>query len=82
MANIPEEDVPVMPLLCSSSGEVHVKLDRFNGFFNIKISKTTGSEFAVFGPSEIEPMIKALVAAYDYAQSPADEVGHSKDFDF
>ena len=82
MACIPEEDLPVMPLLCSGPREVQVKLDRFNGFFNIKISKATGSEFAVFSPSDIEPMITALVAAYDHTQGNATPTSHNPDFDF
>jgi hypothetical protein len=82
IANIPEEDLPAMPLLCGGAGEVQVKLDRFNGFFNIKISKVTGNEFVVFGPPDIEPVIKALVAAYDHTQGNAPETGHSQDFDF
>ena len=65
LASIPEEDLPKLPLLCGEASDLQVRLDRFKGYFNIKLSKRSRPEWAVISPADVDPMIAGLVQAYD-----------------
>jgi len=65
VAGAPEDTLPTFPISCGDAGDLTVKLDRYNGYFNIKITRRTGNDWAIIRPNEIEEVIAALLNAYD-----------------
>ncbi len=82
LASIPEEDLPKLPLLCGEASDLQVRLDRFKGYFNIKLSKRSGPEWAVISPADVDPMIDGLVQAYDRLTGKAPVVNDDSDLPF
>ena len=82
LASIPEEGLPKLPLLCGEASDLQVRLDRFKGYFNIKLSKRSGPEWAVISPADVDPMIDGLVQAYDRLIGNASIINNDSDLPF
>ena len=80
LSGVPEDELPVFPMVCGDKGGIAVKLDRHNAFFNIKLSKKMNQEWAILRPNEVEDVIRALVTAYDRLRSASPEAAEDLPF--
>ena len=79
LAGAPEEALPAFPLSYGGSENILVKLDRYNGNFNIKITMKFGKDWAMLYPEDIEDMITALVEAHDRIKAISSEESNLED---